>query len=170
MNYYVLGLIVGIALVVIVSLVVWKKTPKSDYDERQLYLRGKAFQHAFFVVLIISALYTFLVMIIGHPLMEDGVSTMLAALFGVMVFAVECIMRDAFFTVKNAPKYYIILVIAVILSNGYSGISKIIDGTAVQNRLLTFHCLNFVCAVLFLVILIAILLKLFVLKDKETDE
>ncbi len=170
MNYYALGIIVGIVAAVIIALVMWKKTPRSDFDERQLALRGKAFQHAFFAVLIFSAVYTLLVMIIGHPLMEDGVSTLLAALFGVMVFAVECVMRDAFFTVSKTPKYYILLIVAVILSNGITGIDKLRDGSMVRDGLLTFSCFNFAGAVLFLVVLVAILLKLFVLKDKETDE
>ena len=103
MNYYVLGTIVGAAFAIIIALLIWKATPNSEFDERQLYLRGKAFQHAFFSVLIISGLYSIIVLSVGHPLMEDGVSTMLAALFGVMVFAVECIMRDAYFSVIYTP-------------------------------------------------------------------
>lgn len=158
-----------IIIVVIAAFVVFlkKKFGVNEYDERQEQIRGTAYKLAFFAVLIASAAYSIFIRFYERPLMQDGVSTMLAALFGVMVFAVVCIWKDAFFSIKNSPTSYILLITAVVILEGYTGFMKIKDGQIFEDGLLTFNVCYPAMTVVFLVILVTILLKLFVLKERE---
>lgn len=174
MNEYALGLMFGILIalliVTILSVAKRRKTGKpDDYDERQQLIRGKAYQHAFFAVMIFSALYGLAVVTAERPLMVDGLSALIAMFVGVVVFAVESIARDAFFTAKNRPKSYIILYIAVIFSQIVNAVGNIRDGGLVQDGVLTMNVLPVICAAVFTIILLAIILKT-VRKPKEDDE
>ena len=156
------GVIVGIILVAIIFTYNKKKTGSingGDFDERQQLLRGKAYQKAFFTMLIVSLLYWLLVLAMRKPLMEDGLCAVILALLGVGVFGFDCILHDAFFTVKNKPKSYILLFTACTLCQIPSAISNIREGRLVTDGVLSFAVLPIVCAVLFLAILTAIILK-----------
>ena len=84
-------------------------------------------------------------------------------------FAVESIARDAFFTAKNRPKSYIILYITAIFSQIVNAVGNIRDGGLVRGGVLTMHVLPLVCAVVFAIILLAIIVKT-VRKPKEEDD
>lgn len=171
MNSYSLGLIVGIAvaLVIVVVVSVAKRGKVGDFDERQELIRGKAYQHAFFVTMGVSALYGVLVMCLEHPLMADGVAPLLAAFVGVAEFASESIWRDAFYTSKTRPRSYIILYAACILTQVVGAVRHISDGDLIENGVLTMNVLPLACAVTFAIILIFLIIKA-MQKPKEEDE
>ena len=151
------GVIVGVIIVALIFTYNKKKTGSvvgGDFDERQQLLRGKAFQAGFFTMLILSFLYWVLVrLVLQRPLMEDGLSALICVLVGVGVFGFDCILHDAFFTVQNKPKNYIILFIATTICQIPSAINNIQKGRVVENGVLTFGVIPIVCAVLFLGIL-----------------
>ena len=156
------GILIGIILVAAIFAYNKKKTGTvngGEFDERQQLLRGKAFQKGFLTMLIVSALYWALILALGRPLMQDGLSAIMLALLGVGVFGFDCILHDAFFTVTNKPKSYIVLMAACTLCQIPSAISNIREGRVMQDGVLSFAVLPIVCAVLFLSILIGIVLK-----------
>lgn len=173
MSAYNIGILVGIAVAIgifaVIAAIGKKRGRSGQFDERQELVRGKAYQHAFFAVMLYSALYGLLVVMADHPLMEDGLSALVAMFVGIAVFAVESIARDAFFTAKNRPKSYIILYIAVIFSQIVNIIGNYSEGPFVENGVLTMRVLPVVCAAVFTVVLAAILVKA-VQKPKEDDE
>ena len=170
------GILVGILVgIVIVAAIFWfnKKTTGTinggDFDERQQLLRGKAFQKGFLMMLILSGVYWVVVeLILQRPLMKDGLSGVVIALLSVGVFGIDCILHDAFFTVKNKPVTYIALFSACTLAQVPSAISNIRSGSVLENGVLTFSVLPIVCAVVFLGILFAIIVKR-ALPEKEED-
>ena len=120
--------------------------------------------------MIFSALYGLAVVTVERPLMADGVSALIAMFVGIAVFAVESIVRDAFFTAKNRPKSYIILYIAVILSQIVNIIGNIREGTLIQDGVLTMNVLPIVCGVVFTIVLAAIIVKTVRQPKEDEDE
>ena len=177
-NFYLWGIAVGILIGVIIVVLVFaynkKKTGSvvgGDFDERQQLMRGKAFQAGFFTMLIFSFLYWVLVtLVLQRPLMEDGLSALICVLVGVGVFGFDCILHDAFFTVQNKPKNYIILFIATTICQIPSAINNIQKGRIVENGVLTFGVIPIVCAVLFLGILTAIVCKMIAMRKEDAEE
>ena len=175
---YLWGVAVGVIVGVIIVALIFtynKKKPGTmvggDFDERQQLLRGKAFQAGFFTMLILSFLYWVLVrLVLQRPLMEDGLSALICVLVGVGVFGFDCILHDAFFTVQNKPKNYIILFTATTISQIPAAINNLRDGTVIQNGVLTFLAVPIVCGVLFLSILTAIICKVLAMRKEDAEE
>ena len=120
--------------------------------------------------MLFSALYGLAVVILERPLMVDGLSALVAMFVGVVVFAVESIARDAFFTAKNRPKSYIILYAAVIFSQLVNAVGNVREGGLVKDGVLTMRVLPLVCAVVFAIILLAILVKAAQKPKEDEDE
>ncbi len=177
-RYYALGLVLGvtISLLAVGLFYAFRRQRKDkerdgsdDYDERQKLLRGRAFQHAFFTVLIGGALYAMLVLALGRPLMEDGVSTLLLAFLGILVFGVECILRDAFFAMRKQPKTFLLLFGCTTVAQ-LGAISDVVAmGGPVHNGVLTFQILPFISAVTFLSLFIMIAVKTAAQKPEDED-
>ena len=93
MSAYNIGMLVGIAVALgifaVIAAINRKRGKPGEFDERQELIRGKAYQHAFFAVMIFSALYGLAVVTVERPLMADGVSALIAMFVGIAVFAVE---------------------------------------------------------------------------------
>ena len=174
MSAYNIGMLVGIAVALgifaVIAAIKRKRGKPGEFDERQELIRGKAYQHAFFAVMIFSALYGLAVVTVERPLMADGVSALIAMFVGIAVFAVESIVRDAFFTAKNRPKSYIIGYIAVILSQIVNIIGNIREGTLIQDGVLTMNVLPIVCGVVFTIVLAAIIVKTVRQPKEDEDE
>ena len=174
MTEYNIGMLVGIAVApgifAVIAAVGKKRGKAGEFDERQELVRGKAYQHAFFAVMIFSALYGLVVVTAERPLMEDGLGALIAMFVGIVVFAVESIFRDAFFTAKNRPKSYIILYAAIILMQLVNIIGNIHEGALIQDGVLTMRVLPVVCAAVFAIVLAAILIKTAQQPKEDEDE
>ena len=166
-NSMILGGFVGLVLVLAVVLVARSKLSRGDFDERQLLLRGQAYQMAFLSVLVLAGVHGIIVTFSDSPIMEDGVGSILIIFVGIMVFAVESILRDAFFTVKSKPVPYLVICGICVASGLLGGISNLRAGTVIQNGLLTTDCFPLAQAVVFLVVLLTILWKNFLRKERE---
>ena len=111
MNYYLLGVIVGVIFalgVFFISLYLHKKKHPNTgkYDERQMLGRGKAFQAGFFTLLIaggICNIWDFVSPLpCGSFLWNIGV-----LLLGVTVFAVTAIHFDAYVGMYDSPRQFL---------------------------------------------------------------
>ena len=157
------GVIVGLVIVAIIFMYNKKTTGTvngGDFDERQQLLRGKAFQKGFFTMMIFSAAYWALVqLILRRPLMEDGVSGLACLFAGIAVFAMDCILHDAFFTVKNKPKSYIALFAVCTLCQIPAAFANIREGRMVRDGVLSFGVIPVLSGATFLAVLIAIIIQ-----------
>lgn len=110
----VIGLIVAIALILIANN---NRKFKTEYDERQLKVRGDAYRYAFYTVMIWEVIL--FVLAIGEftlPL-PDYVLHFAGLMVGIMVLSGYCIWRDAYWGLNNNRKRYgIILVLAGLLN------------------------------------------------------
>ena len=144
----------------------------THYDEMQLKIRATGYKLGFFVTLIGLYVFGFMIELIESfgKVISPSFCMMAAGFIGIVTFAVYCIIMDAFYSIGQNRKGYIFLCVLVILVNGIGTISHIIEGTLIEDGMVTFsNCGGLLGAAGFLVILISLLIKE-VSGKKEVDE
>ncbi|MBO5565253.1 MAG: hypothetical protein J5935_06535 [Lachnospiraceae bacterium] len=151
-----------IFLVVIAVLIgKHKYSVEKKFDEREQVVRGQAYRYAFTAMIIFEAAHIILLLILGRPMMADGVSSLLAIFLSIGVFAAYCIFHDAFkqMQTKKGLKSYVLLLLAVVLLNGFAGWTSYQDGSLVADGILQMPVSSIACAATFLIVLICLLVK-----------
>lgn len=156
------GIVTGIAvavLLVVLMAVLFRKQGgmgfgRARYDERQQFARGKAFQAGFFTVLIYELLYAF-GDLMGLRWTVHFTGVMIGLFLGVAVFGAVAICKDAYLSLNEKPRGWMVLWGIVILSNGACVANQIAHRELIRDGMLTADWLNGLCAALFAVILCA---------------
>ena len=172
MAWYI-GFAVGILAVVIICLVVRavqkrRGVTPSDYDERQQVQRGAAAQRAFVTLLLLLCLNGIVSGALDVHWAQPGVDSFLCMFASVAVFVVECIRRDAYFTVSQTPRSGITIFTLVTLCQLPATVMHAVDGDFIADGRVTLAVINPACMVVFAVALVAILIKRS--RDKREDE
>jgi cytochrome b561 len=171
-SYYV-GFGVGILAVAITMMVIrtmqkHRGVQPGDYDERQQLQRGAAAQRAYLALLLLLCVNGIVSGVLGVYWAKPGVDCFLCMFASVAVFVVECIRRDAYFTVKQTPRSGIRIFAIVTLCQVPATVMHAVDGAFIENGQLTTAAIYPACMVVFAIVLVAILLKR--RSDKEEDE
>lgn len=145
------------------------ETP-GEYDERQQVQRGRAAQHAYMTLLILLCINGVASGTMDVRWAEPGVDSFLCMFISVAVFVVECIRRDAYFTVSQTPRSGIFIFVLVTLCQVPATIMHALDGDFLKDGRLTLAIINPACMVLFAVVLITVLIKLRRDKAGECEE
>ncbi|MDY2861676.1 MAG: hypothetical protein SOT10_03605 [Oscillospiraceae bacterium] len=123
--YWVLGFCCGFIAVVIVTLIIAnikrKKNTYTEYDERQVLARGKAYKSAFFV-LIGYIIACALVNVLEINWAELSVQMFIGLFLSTAVFVGISIFNDAYFT-SNKGRKSLLGVLAFIAGAEYLGIA-----------------------------------------------
>ena len=170
--YYVLQAALILAVAVAIFVLAKRGRDRKDihYDEMQLVIRGTGYRIGFFVTVIGLFIVSFLFDY------SDSLSRLVSPTFCMMAVAlagivtVYCVFKDAFYSIGQNRKGYIILCILAVISNavGFSG--HVLGGTLFDTGALTFsEGGTLICAVSFLVILIALAIKE-IMDKKEVAE
>ena len=166
------GIIVGILLVPIVLMCINKdKKMKTEYDEMQEIIRGKGFKYGFFT----GAIYTALLMIlqiakISIPATQEVIyfSIIFIAL---AVYVGYCVLKGAYFGLNSNRKRFYIFMFSISLINFAVPINYMIDGSFVQEGIITDSCINLMCGMLFFVVGICGVVKISIdAKGRTADE
>ncbi len=157
---YTLGFVVGLAGALIIGLLLKKLFNKNglyekcEPDERQILARGTAYKVAFYAILIWNAFGYVLhsMEVLKEEWMGDF--CFLGLLMGVMVYAIVCIIKDAYLgTAKNPGKVLLGLVLVGVLNLGL-GISDYLLDSA--NHSLSQHMqsygYNLICGIMLLTV------------------
>jgi len=169
------GFAVGILTVAIVTLVVRtvhkrRGVTAGDYDERQQMQRGAAAQRAYLALLLLLCVNGIVSGALDIHWAQPGVDSLLCMFVSVGVFVVECIRRDAYFTVKQTPRSGILIFTIVTLCQLPATIMHAVDGDFIENGQLTLAVVNPACMVLFAIVLAAVLVKLRQAGREESEE
>lgn len=157
MEYHV-GMLLGITAGILagLGLVAWlfkKKVLDMHFDERQELARGKAFQYGFFTLL--GCLYAYALSDVMFGRWCDvltGVTLCMAV--GMLVFAVTCILKDAYLSLRERPRHIMTMFALLSAINlGFGGVYHV-SGELVEDGVLTFRAINPICGVTTLIILI----------------
>lgn len=177
---YIVGMLSGSAAVFLVILVVrilcrkHRRVPKMlnpeiTYDERQILARGKAYQTAFIVlvgyVLAASCLDEFFYC---PQLMSFG-GLWLGVCLSILVFVCICIRRDAYLSLQeNAKEFNIMGIVISILNLAPGFLSLYKKQPFLVNNSISYHYINLMAGILFL--LITLLFDLKLIYDKRAEE
>ena len=165
MNEYSIGLASGIIFGVL-FLAIWaifRKAkgldPMEKFDERQITDRYKAYKSGFFALL----------KMFGVSLFEEPVGECIAIFIAVGVFAIRAVMSDAYFAPGKSMRNIIVLYGVICFAQLVNTVRSFTDHQLIHNGRLTIHCISPLCLILFLVIMVAVLIRARQLKFEEEE-
>ena len=162
-TFMVLGIMVG---VMIAALFLSRKAQKKEceYDEMQLKIRAKGYQIGFYTALFLMCELNCLTVV------TPGFAVYTALIISVTVFAIYCILNDAFLAIRGKANRYFMMFGMVVALEGFVFVRSVMDGKVLEDGKLTFGSgAPAVMAVCFLAILITLAVKT-VRNRKEADE
>lgn len=158
----VLGIVTGVAFVALIALIIKKgKISKNDqYDERQLFVRSKAYQIAFAVLVGYLVINGIINSVLEIQWCDSLTSSLLGIFLSITVFALFCIFQDAYVSFQEKPTQNILLFAVIAAANfGIGFINYDQHHDLIVNGQLSDHALNFICGILLVIIIIAMLIK-----------
>jgi len=169
--YYGITFIIVFAFVFILLLLIKHTRAKTsaDYDERQELIRGKAYKCAFMFCLVFSLVSGLILEFSGTSFVSPGAALLITAFLGVMIFADCCIVKDAFYSLSQSRRWYVILCIIIIISTGISTIDTIHSG-GFTGGLTFYNTSSPLCMILFLNILIVMAVKTVLSRREDANE
>ncbi len=157
----VVGLVVAVALILISNN---NRKVRTEYDERQLRVRGDAYRYAFYsviiceVILLVLAYGEFTLPVPEYVLHFGGI------LIGCLVLCTYCIWKDAYWGLNNNRRRYgIILVVAGLLN------AIPLCGALSHRTTLDFPYVNLLTCIMLLVVGVELLLKQFLDRRAENS-
>ena len=170
-TFFAVGLMVGvIVMIVTCSLSRKKQKTECEYDEMQLKIRAKGYQIGFYTALLLMMILILLLELNWLTVVTPGFAMFTALLINVTTFAVYCILKDAFLSIRGKANSYFWISGIIIAIEGFVTVRHIIDGDMLENGKLAFGngapALTGIC---FLAILITLIVKT-VRNRKEADE
>ncbi|MBQ0037807.1 MAG: hypothetical protein KBS74_03950 [Clostridiales bacterium] len=156
---YMIGMCVGIFVVVLVLTLIRKRRgcAGNEYDERQIMVRGNAFQKAFFTLMIYLMLDS-IVSVSWRPWTTPGINDILGIFLAIGVFMMAAIRGDAYFSLKEKPRTFRLLCLIVIFCQLPNVIITVhsAEESFLTNGCLNDNCLSVACSVLFATVMVAI--------------
>lgn len=170
--YYVAGFACGIGLVALGYAIAAKLRERQnvgqEYDERQLWIQGRAYKAGFFSLIIFCYIYGLADVLIEGQWCKPIVGLSVCVCLSIAVWASICIWHDAYFKVSQSPRHYKILFGCVSLGNICIGISHMIGGDFIEDGVLGINSLNFIAGIMLLAVFIVIIVK--GIKDRRESE
>ncbi len=159
-----IGLIVGILIVAIVSLISIKRKCRGQYDERQKAIQGVAYKVGFFAMFAYFIINGFICMEIGEwlPIIDMN---FIGLCFGIVCFAGYAIFNDAYLSLNSKPFKFSLFISFVAIINYVCFFINVMDGDTPEAFLL-----NLICAVFLTVICFMIIIKVIIDKHNEKKE
>lgn len=174
---YALGMLFGI---LVACLVIWAigrvinrryGKGRREYDERQKLAQGKAYKWAFFVLLGYLILGSVFDLATGIRWCDRFTFAFIGTLLAVLVFAVLCIVDDAYMPFSENPRR-VIWILGII--GGFNTILGAVNlftpGAVIVNGVLTYRCVNLLSGLLVLGVTAAILFKAAAEKRARAEE
>ena len=140
---------------------------KGEYDERQERIRGRGYKISFFAYMIEFALLMFRDGLELELPLTNGAMYAIMFVLPICIFVVYCISKDAFIGVKNNIKRFIAIAVVVLVADIASTIAQSVAGAMIVDGKLTSACIAPTTGVLFLVVLIALLVRNNQIKAEE---
>ena len=165
----VVGLTVGLVIgLLFVALLFRKKVLDCTFDERQERARGVAFKYGFFTLMISIYAYGASELAVGRWC-DAMTGSCLCVAAGLLVFAVTCILKDAYLSLRERPRRIMTLFVLLTVFNLGVGTEQAVKGKLVEDGVLTFRVTNLVAGALTLVILLIYILN-FLLGNRGEEE
>ena len=161
---WVLGLAVGLGLV---ALLFKKKVLDMTFDERQERARGKAYRYGFQAMAVSIILYGILDETVGEWC-DTLTGNFICLCIGLTVFAVTCILNDAYMSLKENPRKVMTLCLLAGLMNLVLGWVNAANGTVIVDGKLSTGAVNLIVGGMSL-LLLAVYIINYALRERETE-
>lgn len=167
-----IGVLAGLLLVIVILKVTKKDgSIKCRYDERQEKVRGRGFKYGFFALLIYNCVVALIIVVVdsceGKRYVDDATLMLFGILFGVFIYASYCIWNEAYFSLNENRGRVFIAFAVIALVNFIIAAVNIMNGTMMKNGVLTFQCMNLLCGIMLVLIILEQAVKS--LCDKEEE-
>ena len=165
---YAMGLVFGLAVGLgIVALLFKKKVLDMTFDERQELARGKAYRYGFQAMAVSIILYGILDETVGEWC-DTLTGNFICLCIGLTVFAVTCILNDAYMSLKENPRKVMTLCLLAGLMNLAIGWANAANGTVIVDGKLSTGAVNLIVGGMSL-LLLAVYIINYALRERETE-
>ncbi len=166
---FAIGIMAGVMIVAwFLSRKSWKK--ECEYDEMQLKIRAKGFQIGFYTALFLMLILILLWEMNWLTFVTPGFAIYTALLISVTVFAIYCILNDAFLAIRGNANRYFWLFGLIVAVDGFVVVRNIINNEMLEDGKLAFVSgAPAVMVICFLAILITLAVKT-IRNRKEAEE
>ena len=158
------GAAVGVCLGLILCVCIFKavntnRKIKTEYDERQLLVRGKGYTIAFYTVIVYEALMMILTMSgIEFPV-QDYILHVAGIFVGCTVLGAFCIWNDVYWGLNNDRKKYIWVIMGALALNLMLAAGAILNGGLMEDGKLGMPMLNIMVVIMLFIIMCEMLIK-----------
>ena len=168
---FVIGLIVGLALVVIFYRIAnTDKKIRTEYDERQLRIRGKAYKYGFYAMILYHVLMMGLYMCDITIPVDPYVAEFIGIFLGCTVLGAYCVWNDVYWGLNNDHKRYYIIFGVCLLLNLIPVAVPALTGEFERNGLGGAPMINLLVIILMAILLIELGIKHLIDKNKDEEE
>ena len=165
------GIVVGLILCVILFKVAnTNNKTKTEYDERQKLVRGKAYMYAFYTLVAFEVIMMCVSMSGVLIPVADYVLHMAGLLISIIVMCGYCIWKDVYWGLNNDPKKYAVIFVVALLINILAAAMGIAGGNLMENGQIGFPMINLMVAVMMVIVLIEMLIKRIVDNGRSREE
>lgn len=178
MSDYSLGFLIGFVVVIVITLIIavvlrFRNNNTTSYDERQLIARNAAYKYAF-STLVCYCVLCGIIDVAEIRWAETAIQMFLGMFLSVTVFVVICIFKDAYFGIKKGKNniytfLYFSATITVVQIFSFIFNVFIDNDPVITNGMLNSNLVPLLCAVTFLIMMIATVIKI-VISRKEREE
>lgn len=163
-TYYSFGLVFGLVIGLVAAAFIIRymrtdKNVKGRYDERQKILIGQGYRCGFYAILIYNCIYFMTTMMTETSIFDDATAGFMNIFVGTLAFSIYCIWKEAYFSLNDNPKRYLILFTAILIINVIGGVSIAVNSSIIVDGVLTYRSLNLLCSLLVFLILAALAVK-----------
>lgn len=179
MSEYTIGFLIGFSVVILIFLIIaivlkCKNNHATEYDERQLIARHTAYKYSFFT-LVFYCILCGMLDIADIKWAEIVIQMFLGMFMSVTVFVVICIFKDAYFGIKKGKNniytfLYLSATITVVQLFSFIFNVFIDKNPIITNGMLNSHLIPLLCAVAFLIMMIATVIKIIISKKEREEE
>lgn len=156
------GLVIGMVLVIVILRLTKKDySLRCKYDERQQLVRGRGFKYGFFTLMLYDIFYGFGNVILEKQVVDHMTAVFFGVFLGIAVYASYCIWHEGYFSLNENPKRVMLVFAILAVSNFIIFAVQILHGTVMKDGIITYHCVNLLCGVLFIIIFMVVFAKWF---------
>ena len=165
------GLIIGLVLVVIFFKIANTNNKiKSEYDERQQRIRGKAYKYAFYTMILYHVFMIGLSFAdISIPI-EPYVSEFFGIFLGCTVLGGYCVWHDVYWGLNNNKKRDFVIFGVCLLLNLFPVVMPALSGEFARDGISGAPMINIMVIIMMLILLVELGIKHLIDKNKNDEE
>lgn len=165
-----IGFLVSFGIVYLLITVLRKRRGgHGQYDERQTLVQGRAYKASLFTLLFYLLAVGLFDLFTGIRWCSLFVCVMIGICLSIGVYAMICIVNDAYISVREKPRFTLLLLTVVSVMNLVPGIANLLHpGYLLTGGILNEHITNLLVGVLLLALAIGLLLRILRSKREES--